>query len=334
MEILDRYLHAIKFWLPKTRRDDIVAEISEDIESQIEEEETKLDRKLDEAELAALLKRRGNPLLVAQRYLPQQSLIGPTLFPVYWFVLKIVTFFYLVPWLLVWIGFMSFDPGYRSTHSISGDLLRGPGSLWSVAWAIIGTVTVAFAILERIQRKTGFFENWDPRKLPPVRDPNRIPRVDSMIGLAFLIVFVAWWGSCMGSLVIFDRAGVRIVLAPEWRAFFWVLLGLSLADMALSAWNLFRPYWTHRRRLLSLAIDCIKAGAFCWLFRAHLLVQISVLRVSSAGAAKIPDRINLTLSKLFPFAVAVCVFAIVLAHGGRLVRIRMQAKEELTTAHP
>ncbi len=37
MEILQRYLHAIEFWLPRTQRSDIIAEISEDIHSPIED---------------------------------------------------------------------------------------------------------------------------------------------------------------------------------------------------------------------------------------------------------------------------------------------------------
>ena len=37
MELLDRYLQAVKFWLPKSQRDDIIAELSEDIRCQFEE---------------------------------------------------------------------------------------------------------------------------------------------------------------------------------------------------------------------------------------------------------------------------------------------------------
>jgi hypothetical protein len=335
MEILDRYLQAIRFWLPKTQQDDIVAEIYDDIQSQIGEEEAKLGRKLDEADIASMLKQRGNPLLVANRYLPHQSLIGPALFPLYRFVLKIVIFFYLVPWLLVWIGFMSFDAGYRSTHSIREVLLGGPGSFWFIASMTIGIVTISFAILERIQRRIGFFENWDPRNLPAVRDPNRIPRVNSIIELACVIVFVAWWLSAAWSPVIFDRAAVRIVLAPVWLAFFCAFLGVSLATMALSAVNLFRPYWTRLRRSVRLAIDCAGAVAVCWLFKAHLLVEISAPHLSSTRAAEIRDLINLNMSKSFPYAVAGCVLAIVLSHGGRFVRMRRdQTKKELTAVHP
>jgi len=109
MELLDRYLQAIKFWLPREQQEDIAAELSEDIQSQITEEETRLGRPLNETETAAILKQRGRPLLVAQRYLPQQALIGPVLFPVYCFVLKIVILACLAPRILVWLGFMVFD---------------------------------------------------------------------------------------------------------------------------------------------------------------------------------------------------------------------------------
>ena len=59
MELLDRYLHAIKFWLPRGQREDIAAELSEDIRSQMEDEEAKLGRKLNEFDLASILKQRG-----------------------------------------------------------------------------------------------------------------------------------------------------------------------------------------------------------------------------------------------------------------------------------
>ena len=81
MELLDRYLHAVGFWLPRKQKEDILAELSEDLRSQIEEKEAELGRKLTEGDLEALLKQRGRPVLVANHYLPQQYLIGPVLFP-------------------------------------------------------------------------------------------------------------------------------------------------------------------------------------------------------------------------------------------------------------
>ena len=111
MELLDRYLQAVKFWLPRKQKHDILAELSEDIRSEIEDKEAELGRPLGQAELEVILTRWGHPMLVAERYLPQRSLIGPVLLPAYKLVLTVATLFYLVPWLLVLLGFAIFDPG-------------------------------------------------------------------------------------------------------------------------------------------------------------------------------------------------------------------------------
>src|SRR5260370_13987905 len=86
MELIDRYLQAVGFWLPKAQKQDIVAELLEDINSQMEEKEAELGRKLNESEVEAILKQLGSPILVANRYLPPRHLIGPLLFPIYWLV--------------------------------------------------------------------------------------------------------------------------------------------------------------------------------------------------------------------------------------------------------
>ena len=44
-----------------------------------------------------MLKKRGHPWLMASRYLPQQQLIGPALFPYYRQALKIVVFWVVLP---------------------------------------------------------------------------------------------------------------------------------------------------------------------------------------------------------------------------------------------
>ncbi len=108
MELLDRYLKAVKFWLPSEQKQDIVAELSEDIRSQIEDKESELGRQLNDAEVEAILKKGGPPMLVAQRYLPQRYLIGPALFPTYWMVLKLTWLCFYGPWLVIVVGLKIF----------------------------------------------------------------------------------------------------------------------------------------------------------------------------------------------------------------------------------
>ena len=83
MELIDRYLQAVRFWLPKTKsQEDVLAELGEDLRSQIEAKESEVGRPLDKNEVGEILKHCGAPMSVAARLAPKRYLIGPTLFPI------------------------------------------------------------------------------------------------------------------------------------------------------------------------------------------------------------------------------------------------------------
>jgi hypothetical protein len=130
MQLLDRYLSAVRFWLPGGQKDDIIAELSEDLRSAIADEEANLGRALTDGELAQLLKRRGHPLVVAGAYTPQRALIGPVLFPVYVFALKIVAACFVVPWIATWAAILFAVPSMSGAAPGSGFEVRdGLGSV-------------------------------------------------------------------------------------------------------------------------------------------------------------------------------------------------------------
>ncbi|HEY6358060.1 MAG TPA: hypothetical protein VIX35_07440, partial [Vicinamibacterales bacterium] len=258
MDLLDRYLQAVKFWLPAAHRQDIIAELSEDLRSQIEAQETAQGRPLADAEVEAILRHVGRPVLVANRYLPQRHLIGPVWFPIYVFVLKIVVASSLVPWIVAWIGLLIFDPAYRAGHAGAGwldELGAAWGGFWLAVTIAIGAVTIVFAVLERAQATSGLLENWDPRKLPAVRDARRIPRLSSTFDLVANVVFCSWWVVAMRSSLVLDRPDVRIALAPVWHLFFVAFLTLALLNIVVAAVNLLRPYWTRGRAAVRLVTD-------------------------------------------------------------------------------
>ncbi len=97
MELIDRYLNAVEFWLPSAQRADVVEELSDDLRSQVDEREAATGRALDESAVVEMLKQSGHPLAVAGKYLPQQYLIGPALLPLYRFFLKVFVLWILVP---------------------------------------------------------------------------------------------------------------------------------------------------------------------------------------------------------------------------------------------
>jgi len=122
MDLLERSLQAVGQYLPVKGKDDTLAELRENLLAQLEAREEELGRPLTQTEVASVLEKHGRPMLVAARYLPQQSLIGPGLFPIYWFTLKksfpFVVLAYAITQIvaLVFVGGRSFDPGSAIAH--------------------------------------------------------------------------------------------------------------------------------------------------------------------------------------------------------------------------
>jgi CubicO group peptidase (beta-lactamase class C family) len=321
LDLIERYLQAVKFWLPKKQKDDIIAELSEDLRAQIEERETALGHPLNEAEVEALLKQRGSPFLVANRFLPQESLIGPVLFPIYRFSIKIAVLCYLIPWVLVGLSLTFASPSYRAGRSWLAALGSMSGYLWATAFVVLGTVTIVFAVLERVQARSHFLEDWNPRKLPKLRDPNLIGRGTSGFDLAVNLVLAVWWAANMASPVVVNRPYLRIELAPLWIWFFWSYLVLMAVNTVVAGVNLLRPYWTVSRATLRLLTDCAGAVLFCWLLKANLVVGFATPNLAPEKGLAIANAFKLWMDRIFPAAVILGV-VIACTDVARILRVK------------
>lgn len=275
-DLIDRYLQAVKFWLPRNNKRDIVQELSEDLRSGIEEREKLLGYELNEEEIAGFLKRRGRPIVVASRYFPQQYLIGPVLFPIYSFVLKMVGLFYVVPWILVWIGFLIFDRSYRARHLGFG-LVDDWANLCRIGLFLFAVITILFAVLERVQAaRSYFFDDWDPRNLPKLRQRRTTSsRTRNFIELFFNAYFVVWWlavGYYPHSF--FGFASDLFRTAPALGAYYWPIWGLALINLTQQIINAFRPQWNWLRPATLLLTNTIFAALLGFMLRTQSLVVI------------------------------------------------------------
>src|SRR3984957_6438335 len=146
-DLIDRYLQAVRFWVPKTnRQEDLLSELGEDLRSQFDDKETELGRPLDKAEMAAILKRCGSPMMVAARIGPQRHLIGPALFPIYGFVLKMVLLWIQVPLFVFIIGPVNLA---YSGGDWGSAVLNTFGTLWSALFIAAAIITLVFPFFER-----------------------------------------------------------------------------------------------------------------------------------------------------------------------------------------
>lgn len=247
--ILDRYLTAVKFWLPKSQRDDIAAELAANLQSEIDDRAEALGRPLDDAEIAAVLKQHGPPILVASRYRGEhrtvafgRQLIGPIVFPFYWIALKVSLVLLLIPAVL-------------STVFLNGD-----GSLPSgFAHAVIRVprfflpalvvVTIIFALIDwnlrRFRLLEKWSERWDPRGLPAAeRQQKEVKRSNSIAGIIFQSLFTLWWMKYASiPLVVLTKAGAQVHFAPVLASLYVPILVISFIVLAQHWINLVEPGW-------------------------------------------------------------------------------------------
>jgi hypothetical protein len=250
METLDRYLQSVKFWLPREQKEDILAELSDDLRSQIEDKESEIGRPLEKAEVESILKKSGPPMLVAGRYLPQRYLIGPTLFPIYWFVLKLGWMYFFLPWLAVGIALQIFSgiTGYSNPVTVH--------FLDSFSRAVLNNliaITVVFGLLEHYQKKTGFMKDGTLSRMPVVRDPNRISLSSSISELSWDVLLLLWW---VNVLKIPGASAVGITASPViQRFFYWPIVILLLCQGGIACINIFRAQWTPGRATIRGFVD-------------------------------------------------------------------------------
>ena len=306
MELVDRYLQAVRFWLPKEQREDIAAELSEDIRSQIEEREASVGHQLSESEVAEILKQHGRPILVANSFRPQQYLIGPALFPTYVFVLKMAALFYVLPWVLVWIGLKLAD-----VHV---------GPVGTTFWSLFGGITIGFVVLERIQAKSKILENWDPRKLPPLRDPNKIPRSTSITEITANLIFLIWMVGGRWYETHIHVGSVSIEFAPVWGYVLQGFMLIAIANISAAIKNMVRPYWTWQRAAMRTITDCVGAVLICWLVRSNFLMAITLASVPAEKTGQIVRAFNLWTAKMFPAFVTICGLVVIFSCY-RLIRV-------------
>jgi len=242
-EIVDRYLQAVRFWLPKTQRqEDVLAELGDDLRSQAEEKESELGRPLTEEEVSEIVKRCGMPMIVAARLAPKRYLIGPTLYPIYEFVLKMVLLWILVPVFVFIIG-----PVNLATHNGELGTAIGltVGNLWSALFIAAGTITLIFAVIERSAAFAKTECKWDPLKLPPVRKQERKPSaVQTICELAFNFFGLIWLLLIpQNHFLILGPAAGYLKPGPIWHTFYLPIVAVAAYSVLRCVVTLAQPQW-------------------------------------------------------------------------------------------
>ncbi len=263
-ELFDRYVHEVGRRLPRRQRADVKAELhsllADALQDRLAGGEAE-DKAAPEAAQVAILEEFGPPEKVAAQYAPpRRYLIGPRVFEIYLIVAASVAgslslvFLIILPLLTIWGD---------------GEPLRVLGSYYveilddylGIILASFGSVTLSFAILERVLPKSAFEdkekkEPWDPRSLPKIEDPSRVQIGGLIVETVFIVIalivfnfFPQWIGlNYVASVDDAPRRWFSIpLLAPTFFSAYlpllnllWILnIGLNLVLLRQGRWQLF-----------------------------------------------------------------------------------------------
>ncbi len=160
MNMLEDYLRAVSRLLPRAKRDDIIAELRDEILTRIEAKESEMGRALSEDETEQVLRDFGHPIVVAARYRegPQYS-VGPALYPYWIFAVRFAIL------LEVFLSAMVFFGRVIGGGNIAEAFGTAIGSGVTGAMTLIGFATVAAWIIERKGITIDYFNTWRVRDL-------------------------------------------------------------------------------------------------------------------------------------------------------------------------
>ena len=323
MELIDRYLNAVRFWLPRAQEDDIVAELSEDLRSQIEEREAGLGRALSEDELTEILKKRGHPMRVASQFLPQRYLVGPAMYPAYMVVVRLVILWILLP-ILVLIA------APIAITTAADPMAAGIKAVWDAAMGCVfalGAITLVFAIVERYPIRE--LENWDPRKLPkmPARpfkslsDPKPVDRAAPIVEMAGSLLLTAFFLRFIWFQNGFDLGDAHIVLTPIWHAMRWPMLLICLSGIPVGWISLAFRADIRLRSAMRIVVDIVSLGILSEMARAGALIMLTVRNLPPEQAAQVA-RWTAPGTKLLLAGMGIAILIDLIQEAVRYIRAR------------
>lgn len=332
MELVERYLQAIGQYLPADSRNDILAELRTELLEQMDARAEEWGRPLDEADVAALLKVHGKPEAIALRYLPQRSLISPSIFPFYVFTLRRALPLVLLAYALanavnLMLSAQSGDLGGRIVRAVFGFV--------PVLFMFWGAVTIVFAAIDYARTKPAacaHLEQWDPLKLPALKPQPLAKQKSFAIRVTELVVHVLWMLYVLTIpahpfLILGPGAGalraMGIGLAPVWHPFF-VLLIVMLSVQLLMKIVALRSGEQMLIKPLDFIANLLGIGALSFLAFARQII------VASSPTADLQQlaTVNHALSLAFRIALFFAVFGLV-SETWKYLRTRVQPRRQL-----
>ena len=302
MDLVDSYVNAVAKGLPEEQRADIIGELSEDIRSEMDERQKDLGRPLTQDEQESLLKKRGNPWLLAARYRQDnrsvafgRQIIGPVLYPFY---VKVLSFNLGLTFLIV--GGIFFALRLAGQNISVGDMVSTCTLQFFIQFSV---VTLIFSVVEQNLAKHP--DRWhikgmggkfrldlnierdiqvrmeQARMGSQMRGVSRFESVSIIVASAVALV---WWSSVQSHpFLIFGPAAALFNLAPIWHQIYFPIVVLTDLEIVRAVINLARPDWTQFRALARVILQAGGLAVMWFAMKAGSWVTIANPSADTAG---------------------------------------------------
>lgn len=333
MDLVESYVRAVAKALPEQQRDDISRELSEDIRSEMEDRQRELGRELSPAEQEALLKQRGNPLLIAARYRQDQrsltigrELVGPVLFPFY---VKVLSFNLGLTFLVVATIF--------TVLAVSGQKLSFNDVASTCLMQLFIQLTVVTLIFSLVQRHlTKHPDRWHLKgmaggmalDLNIERDIEagigremkgwgpEVSRFESVSVIIASAVAIAWLTGIQNyPFLLLGPGALFLKLTPIWYQIYFPVLLLTVLEIVRAIINLVEPSWVLFRLIYRILLHAGGFGAGYFLWKAGTWVA------ASNGGANLPGGYAGTVDIVNQVFYWALLFALILSAGTLFFRI-------------
>ncbi|MAU11623.1 MAG: hypothetical protein CL607_17495 [Anaerolineaceae bacterium] len=293
-DLVERYVHQVGRYLPRSERADVVAELRSVIYDQLED---RFGPEPTDAEVSVVLAELGDPRQMAASYGEQQVLIGPELYPYMMMVLR--HGWLIIPSVVIFLGVFGL--------LISGQPVTPTNLLLDPLWAMVqvtfvfsALVVLLFAIIERVAARYDVQEPpFNPAALPQVNDPLAVVRTDIAWGVALGIIFtliMIYYLQVGGLTLNFNLSdpGEVIPIPTNWMA---LLIVVAIAQLGIHSLMLARKRWPISLWIFQVFLEVF--GAIC-LYFAVLEPFFEHVVPADSAIANVPLALIIALTSAIP----------------------------------
>ncbi|WP_462162981.1 hypothetical protein [Pseudoalteromonas xiamenensis] len=256
MELVERYVEAVKQYLPDEKKD----EISREIRATLLDEVDAMGPTCSTAQVNQLLASWGAPRKVATQFAPPVPLVAQELMPIYWVILKsALSVFFAIHAVVTGLSLLSAE----GVGVISFVLKLGLGFVDTALWIFAVVTLVFFAISNDSPLKATLSQmEWSVDKLPVQNAKwQHIKGGDIATDLATAIFLIAlvqpslWMSHKM-------MESMHIAFLPVVKEWFMPATMLFAVSIVFSLWQALTPFWSKSKLIANIAINLAYVAMF------------------------------------------------------------------------